>query len=447
MAQNSPTGQHPASKTSISLAEQRTERERKWAEKRLKSIGKGGALDNLRANAFSYTPFEMSLLVSPEEAGGAVEMRITRFARVFDSLRNMLIIVPILLTWTSLALASSAYEQSLSAKKPNTEPFLQQWQEGFTTLTSVSIWRWHVPLILNKSHWFTFSGFALTDATILGALLLMTIVGQALEVWAYQRATRLVRFLSTYLYDLSVKALGPMAAGPDDKMPPWLRELRTDLGRLSDIISKMNSALDDSMQSYTDALAQQEEAVRALMDDTDKVHDSVVQLKDLFQGGAEAARIYQKYIPHISGDFATMATSQQRSAESMQLMTEMLSKSMLYLGELAGKLQDAETTMSRYQEFLNAVPGRPYPSPPRRQTFWQRNDARSSYGAPIMWDRQPSNTGRRRAYRSDSFPLDAVPSDEPRADGRESLEYEQTAERPKPNLIHKVLSLRPGSRK
>ena len=351
--------------------ERRHKRDAAWMEKRIGEIGKGDALKDINLHWQSYTPFEMSLLLNNDDVAQAVEARIMRVAAIFESVRNMLIIVPIMLTWLSLALAGAAYENNLTAAKPNGKPFLQQWQEGFAPLTTIHLLSWHIPLLSHGLHgdrWFTFANFALTDATLLCVILILTVIGQALEIWSYRRSTRVAELLERHMYTLNSRTLlGSIATDPDAKMPPWLRELRTDLGKLREVIDKMNVGLDASMDHYKEAISQQEKAVSALVDDTQKVHDSVVQLNRLYQGGTEAARIYQKYIPTVTQDIAKLSHAQQRSMTSMEAQVDMLAKSMRYLGEMTGHVREAQRTIDRYYDAGGRTTGRtpayqPHPS-------------------------------------------------------------------------------------
>ena len=362
-AATSPERRNVQSKAQERARERRRAREKAWLEARIDEVGKREAFTNISTNWQSYTPFEMSLLLNREEVAQAAEMRVMRAASFFESLRNMLIIVPIMLTWLSLALAGAAYEQNLSAPKPNGKPFLQQWQEGFLPLRSVHFGVWSVSLEWHGTRWFTFSGFGLTDATLLAIILVCTIAGQVLEVWALQRGARIGKLLDQYLYDLNAKALFQgMETAPDAKTPPWLRELRTDLGHLGDVIDKMNVALDESMERYTEAITQQQQAVSMLVTDTDKIHDSVAQLNSLFQEGAEATRVYKQYIPGVTKDFANLVNTQQRSTRSLEAMVEMLAKSMRYLGDVTNHLRDAQVTLDRYQDVVSSSRARRSPA-------------------------------------------------------------------------------------
>lgn len=339
--------------------ERRRQRDTTWMAKQLNKVGKGDALNDINEHWQSYTPFEMSLLLNNDAVAQAVEARIMRVAAFFESARNMLIIVPIMLTWLSLALAGAAYENNLTTAKPNGKPFLQQWQEGFAPLKTIHLLKWNIPLFYHGERWFTFANFALTDATLLCVILILTIIGQALEIWAYRRSTRVAEVLERHMYTLNSKTLlGSISADPDAKMPPWLRELRTDLGRLRDVIDKMNTAMDDSMDRYKQAISQQEKAVSELVDDTQKVHDSVVQLNTLYQGGVEAARAYQRYIPTLTQDITRLSHAQQRSMSSMEAQVDMLAKSMRYLGEMTGHMREAQRTIDRYYDSRGDSRGR-----------------------------------------------------------------------------------------
>lgn len=412
--------------------EKRRQREKEWMEQRLKDVGKSEALVNISANWQSYTPFEMSLLLNPDEVTQAIEARIMRMAAIFESARNMLIIVPIMLTWLSLALAGTAYEQNLSAPKPNVKPFLQQWQEGFAPLTSVHFLWGNIALVSGSDYWFTFAHFALFDATLLAVILTLTVIGQVLEIWAYRRSTRIATLLEQHMYNLSANALFQgMENAPDAKIPPWLRELRTDLGHLGDVIDKMNIALDESMDRYTEAITQQKQAVSDLVADTNKIHDSVVQLNTLYQDGVEAARIYKRSIPNVEKNFANLVNTQLRSTQSMEGMAEMLAKSMRYLAEMTNHVRDAQKTIEHYQ-----VAASPRPSGGRTPGY--RPDQRSSHSSPPS--QSPSRYPSGSSHSGTARPLDVSAIGSGHGDGNTEVvgavtPYAQQQEWPGPENI------------
>lgn len=434
--------------------ERRRKRNAAWLEKRIGEIGKGDALKDINQHWQSYTPFEMSLLLNSDEVTQAVEARIMRVAAIFESVRNMLIIVPIMLTWLSLALAGAAYESNLSAVKPDGKPFLQQWQEGFAPLMTIHLLRWNIPLLSHGERWFTFANFALTDAALLCFILLLTIVGQALEIWSYRRSTRVAGALERHMYTLSSQTLlGSLATGPDAKMPPWLRELRTDLGQLRGVIDKMNTALDASMDRYTEAISRQQEAVSALVTDTEKVHDSVVQLNTLYQGGADAAKVYKMYIPDLTQDIAKLAHYQERSMNAMKAQVEMLSKTMLYLGKMTGNVREAQQAIDRYNAAGGKMTGRtpayqPHPSYSRPEPQEPQEPLASPVASELgetqryyrstppaqesqMREAWPTGEGRPPEARPGWSLLDGYEPDGGYADGLDTWDYTSDAPLPR----------------
>jgi hypothetical protein len=84
-----------------------------------------------------------------------------KIVEVADKIRNVLVLLPILLTWAALAEAVRAYRSYLDAN-PEQErtPFLLLWQRGFGGELA-----WYSP---------TFSMVAITDAVIIGVIILLT---------------------------------------------------------------------------------------------------------------------------------------------------------------------------------------------------------------------------------------------------------------------------------
>jgi hypothetical protein len=81
---------------------------------------------------------------------------------IADKVRNVLVLVPILLTWAALGEAVNSYGDYLEANPDDTGiPFLVLWQQGFGGETS-----WFSP---------TFSSVALLDAAIIAVIIILTL--------------------------------------------------------------------------------------------------------------------------------------------------------------------------------------------------------------------------------------------------------------------------------
>lgn len=81
---------------------------------------------------------------------------------IADKVRNVLVLVPILLTWAALGEAANSYNKYLQANPEDSAiPFLVLWQRGFG----------------GNSSWFspTFSAVALLDAVIIAAIIILTL--------------------------------------------------------------------------------------------------------------------------------------------------------------------------------------------------------------------------------------------------------------------------------
>jgi hypothetical protein len=105
----------------------------------------------------AFNTDRLSHMYAVEAEGGYAPRRI----EVADKVRNVLVLVPILLTWAALAEAARAYERFLAAN-PDEQgtPFLLLWQRGFGGEASI-----FSP---------TFSTVAIIDAVVIVAMIVLT---------------------------------------------------------------------------------------------------------------------------------------------------------------------------------------------------------------------------------------------------------------------------------
>ncbi len=105
----------------------------------------------------AFNTDRLSHMYAVEAEGGYAPRRI----EVADKIRNVLVLVPILLTWAALAEAARAYDRFLE-QNPEEQgtPFLLLWQRGFGGEAS-----WFSP---------TFSTVAIIDAVVIAAMILLT---------------------------------------------------------------------------------------------------------------------------------------------------------------------------------------------------------------------------------------------------------------------------------
>lgn len=134
-----------------------------------------------------------------EKEGGFVPPSVDRA----DKVRNVMVLLPILLTWAALAEASNAYNRQIT-KDPDavSQPFLLLWQRGFGGEAS-----WFSP---------TFSTVAILDAIIIGVIIILTFYShgrrEEREEMIQRRANGFQTDLDNFLAEATI-ALTPERAG------------------------------------------------------------------------------------------------------------------------------------------------------------------------------------------------------------------------------------------
>jgi methyl-accepting chemotaxis protein len=105
----------------------------------------------------AFNTDRLSHVYAVRREGGYAPRRI----EIADKIRNVLVLVPILLTWAALAEASRSYDRFLEANPEEAgTPFLLLWQRGFG----------------GESNWWspTFSTVAIIDAVVIMAMIILT---------------------------------------------------------------------------------------------------------------------------------------------------------------------------------------------------------------------------------------------------------------------------------
>src|SRR5260370_36845024 len=106
----------------------------------------------------------MHLVVDPTEVGTVAEIQFSRGAHRLEGWRNGLVLLPLMVTWFSLGLASIAYAQSIGGDpKLVAQPFLNQWADGFRAISMTFIGTVHRCLPYNGELLFTFGEVVLSD--------------------------------------------------------------------------------------------------------------------------------------------------------------------------------------------------------------------------------------------------------------------------------------------
>jgi len=115
-----------------------------------------------------YASLGINSLLNPDHIETKINQTIDRskLLSILEWVRNVLVLIPILLTWFALWQASTNYQALIeSSEELIDQPFLIVWQEGFEELGKDNWWQ-HVK----------FSQVALGDAFIIGVIVLVTMV-------------------------------------------------------------------------------------------------------------------------------------------------------------------------------------------------------------------------------------------------------------------------------
>lgn len=307
----------------------------------LKGVNKLDTLDKVCANAAMLAPFEMRTLLDPEEIAIAVEERLGHVGRAIETIRNIGILIPIVLTWLSLAAASDAYEQSITQDKSLTEtPFLQQWQAGFPLVKSITVGPWHRSIVDGHNHWFTFGNFAFVDAVVLGILLVLTVIGQLSSLWAFWRSKAVYNKLNQLLFNLNFNASGMLAFNPSTA--------RTDT-ESRELFAALR-AIETAMNEVRDVTNAQARNNADWKDEIERVHNAVRNMGKIIQLASEA-----------SGPFQNVVEDMERHARDLSQRWDLIVR---LLSQVAGTT-DPEIRRLLDQYFRSQQ--LPYKSPQTRQ--------------------------------------------------------------------------------
>lgn len=208
--------------------------------------------------------------VNAERIAAEAEFLATGPARTLQMIRNVGVLVPIIFTWLSFALASSAYSASVALanhlaqvngqQNLFSDSLLQQWERGFTVSTA-QLGFLPIHLTIFGWRWFTFSHFAIFDALLIIALALITYEAHAREITGLHRARAAMRGVEVRLFQIAENRLshGPVGQTIEEKTQRSFDEIGHQLMNIQEAIRQFTTAMNDvpqiTLQSVTDRLA------------------------------------------------------------------------------------------------------------------------------------------------------------------------------------------------
>ena len=301
--------------------------------KRLASIGKYDAYLEVCDKSRLLAPFEMRQALDPEAIRTAIEARMTRSLTVLEGFRNTLVVLPLMLTWFSLALAALAYQQSISLPAKNgsavaSESFFQQWQEGFPLLQSVTLGSWHISLTILSTR-FTFSEVAFLDVVILLLLLLLTAIIHIVEGRALRVSANVAKWVDGKLFEFTSNSMTWTLDPNAPEKPRWAAAL--------------------------------EQIIYQQMDSVGTVQTTAAQLSEIYQQVHDIYRALDATLPTFKEQVEAMSNSQQFSAEEWQRMVEKLQIAILSIARVGDLLDPSgpsqHLTQRAFRAGLRSRPG------------------------------------------------------------------------------------------
>lgn len=294
-------------------------------QKRLEQLQDGQfsrRLEELRRESSRTTPEEMYTFLNPSQVTMAAESSFGWWAYVVEATRNALVLLPLTITWLSLGLAGVAYTENITIHKElGTEPFLQQWGEGFYTLKTVTLGPFKIPLLWHTTRLFTFAHVAFVDAVILGMLLVLTVVVYFLERHAYTRAAQLGAWVEKELYTLTGQSLHRWGKTPEDtqraladKMTEAMTKLGNALEEVKKVLEKSQQDVTESVGHFKSAIDYQSTAVDRYIEGAKEVEGSVGELKVMFVKGAEVYEQLGTMLPEMEKQVEGLTQNQSNSA-------------------------------------------------------------------------------------------------------------------------------------
>jgi hypothetical protein len=266
------------------------------------------AVKSLRENCEKTSPNEIYLVLNPSQVAEAAAAQFSQKALVIEGWRNSLILLPIMVTWISLGLAGLAYTQSIVADpRLVAKPFLEQWAEGFTILTNVSVWMFRIPLIFGSWRYFSFGDVAFLDFTLFIILLFLTIRAQSIESQAAEDANDLGTWLREECDILRAHTYARIIGqGHGGDTPEWAVLVNKTIANLQDVMVNVTTLI----HSFSDLLKDDRETVG-------KALAAVDNLNAIYESGRRTYEKLDAILMEMNTSFKTMTDSQ---ATSIQLL-------------------------------------------------------------------------------------------------------------------------------
>ncbi|MFL5626148.1 MAG: hypothetical protein ACJ788_11200 [Ktedonobacteraceae bacterium] len=278
----------------------------------------------LRKECISKSPQEIHLLLNPTEIGEAAEAQFSKGVRVIEGIRNLFLLLPLMVTWLSFSLASTAFTQSKIIGKS----FFDLWTSGFPDIQTliVTIGALHIslPLAIGTWHWFSFPDVALTDFILLSCVLIFSQLAYSIENSARREAMGLSTWLREEVQQLCDKSLvRPIGTGPDSEQPMWAVQVHSAINSLLTVLETVKTTVgnsqhdfSDTINKFSDTYKQQSNFVDNLIQNTRDIEVAITHLNTLFSD--DTYKRLEAILPRIEVQFDKMAMQQELATQALE---------------------------------------------------------------------------------------------------------------------------------
>lgn len=270
-------------------------------------------------------PAEMYLLVNPTEIYTTALYHFSQKTRQVEKFRNILVLLPLCLTWIGLSIASTAYSQALFQQPKLIEsPFLKLWIDGFPTVTHLNMGGILIaPAIV---HFFAFSDVAIFDALLFIGLIGLTLWVQKSDALANDQAQELNSWLQEHLFMVERHS---MIVHSEQNG----RDLSLD--RFSDRFADLMTEMQKVVTTFNGIVQQQMDGLVELIKGTTRIATAADRIDIIFVKGEETYTKLSNALVTLEEQFETMASRQSGIAESMDETAQGIHKAATAIDELA----------------------------------------------------------------------------------------------------------------
>lgn len=246
-------------------------------------------------------PEALPRLLDPASILDELEETTSKWLGRWILLRNIFALFPLLITWFSLSVATSAYRDEIR-QNPNQvyQPFLVLWENGF-----------------DHRMWLTFSLVAGIDTVLFIMIIGMTAIIHALEHGSHSRAQQLAARVDRAVAAL-VAALGEERWRATNNPGEWAPEVRRVIERAMQETRELNKANQQALESAKMAIQEAKQSHTELIRE---LGGEVVRTLDAVR--AENTRLLQLTAQEL-GDMLAQAFAGQKQVaeESLAAVTE-----------------------------------------------------------------------------------------------------------------------------